>query len=170
MNAGAMGGWIFDIVDEVRMMSADGVARSVPGTSMGVAYRRCDGLKDAIALGAVLRPMARVDREAVSRQIDVYRRKRHESQPREPSAGCIFKNPPGGSAGRLIEESGLKGTRVGAAEVSRVHANFVVNLGGATSADVLELIRRVRADVRQATGVELEPEVLLYGKDWRSQL
>jgi UDP-N-acetylenolpyruvoylglucosamine reductase len=170
MNAGAMGGWIFDLVDEVRMMSTDGVVSTRPGNTMGVAYRRCEALSDAIALDAVLRPMARVDMEAVSRQIDVYRRKRHESQPREPSAGCIFKNPPGASAGRLIEESGLKGTRVGAAEVSRVHANFVVNLGGATSAEVLELIRRVRAEVRQATGVELEPEVLLYGKEWRSLL
>ncbi len=170
MNAGAMGGWIFDIVDEVTMMTANGEVRTLAGTSMGVAYRSCAGLTDAIALGAVLRPMARSDAEAVGRQIDVYRRKRHESQPREPSAGCIFKNPPGASAGRLIEESGLKGTRVGAAEVSRVHANFVVNLGGATSADVLELIRRVRAEVRHAKGVDLEPEVLLYGKEWRSQL
>jgi UDP-N-acetylmuramate--alanine ligase len=170
MNAGAMGGWIFDIVDEVRLMSADGAVHTVPAASMGVEYRCCAGLRDAIALDAVLRPMARADTEAVGRQIDVYRRKRHESQPREPSAGCIFKNPPGASAGRLIEESGLKGARVGGAEVSRVHANFVVNLGGATSADVLGLIRRVRAEVRQAKGVDLQPEVLLYGRDWKEEL
>jgi len=82
----------------------------------------------------------------------------------------MFKNPPGGSAGRLIEESGLKGARVGGAEVSRVHANFVINCGNATSADVLELVRRVREGVRKAKGVDLEPEVLLYGKDWRDVL
>jgi len=170
MNAGAMGGWIFDIVDEVRVMSADGAVRTLPRASMNVDYRHCAELRDAIALGAVLRPMSRADAGTVGRQIDDYRRKRHESQPREPSAGCIFKNPPGASAGRLIEESGLKGARVGGAEVSRVHANFFVNRGDATSADVLELVRQVRAAVRQAKGVDLEPEVLLYGKDWRDVL
>jgi UDP-N-acetylmuramate--L-alanine ligase/UDP-N-acetylenolpyruvoylglucosamine reductase len=170
MNAGAMGGWIFDIVDEVRLMAADGTVHTLPAASMGVEYRSCAALREAIALDAALRPMTKAETADVGRQIDVYRRKRHETQPREPSAGCIFKNPPGASAGRLIEESGLKGTRVGGAEVSRVHANFIVNTGGATSGDVLELIRRVRAEVRQAKGVELEPEVLLYGRDWEAEL
>jgi UDP-N-acetylmuramate--alanine ligase len=170
MNAGAMGGWIFDIVDEVRVMSMEGVVSEMPRSTMNVDYRYCGELRTAIALGAVLRPMAKSDALAVGRQIDDYRRKRHESQPREPSAGCIFKNPPGASAGRLIEESGLKGARVGGAEVSRVHANFVINVGDATGADVLELVRRVRAGVRQAKGVDLEPEVLLYGKEWRDVL
>jgi UDP-N-acetylmuramate--alanine ligase len=166
MNAGAMGGWIFDVVDEVRLMSMDGVVTTMPRSAMKVDYRFCAELREAIALGAILRPMSKVDPSAVGRQIDDYRRKRHESQPREPSAGCIFKNPPGESAGRLIEESGMKGARVGGAEVSRVHANFMVNCGGATSEDVLELVRKVRAAVRQAKGVDLEPEVLLYGKNW----
>jgi UDP-N-acetylenolpyruvoylglucosamine reductase len=170
MNAGAMGGWIFDIVDEVRLMSMAGAVSSLPRASMNVDYRHCGELREAIALGAVLRPMAMSDAPTVGRQIDDYRRRRHESQPREPSAGCIFKNPPGASAGRLIDESGLKGARVGGAEVSRVHANFVVNRGDATSEDVLELVRRVRAGVRQAKGVDLEPEVLLYGKEWRDVL
>jgi len=106
----------------------------------------------------------------VARQMDVYKKKRQESQPREPSAGCIFKNPTGNSAGRLIDESGLKGERVGDAEVSTVHANFIVNRGNASGADVLELVRRVRARVRQVKGVELEPEVLLYGKKWKDVL
>ncbi|HTU03711.1 MAG TPA: UDP-N-acetylmuramate dehydrogenase, partial [Candidatus Sulfotelmatobacter sp.] len=170
MNAGAMGGWIFDIVDEVRLMSPEGAVSTLPRSSMNVDYRQCAELREAIALSAVLRPLARSDAGAVGRKIDDYRRKRHETQPREPSAGCIFKNPPGASAGRLIEESGLKGARVGGAEVSRVHANFVVNRGDATSADILELVRRVRAGVRKAKGVDLEPEVLLYGKDWRDVL
>jgi UDP-N-acetylenolpyruvoylglucosamine reductase len=170
MNAGAMGGWIFDVVDEVRMMSMDGTVSVVPRGAMHVDYRHCGELGAAVALGAVLRPKAPAASDSVSRQIDAYRRKRHESQPREPSAGCVFKNPPGGSAGRLIEESGLKGTRVGGAEVSRTHANFVINAGGATSADILELVRRVRAAVREAKGVDLEPEVMLYGRDWRDVL
>jgi UDP-N-acetylenolpyruvoylglucosamine reductase len=170
MNAGAMGGWIFDIVDEVRLMSLDGAATTLARSAMRVDYRHCDDLRDAVALAAILRPASQADAAEVGRRIDGYRRKRRESQPREPSAGCIFKNPPGGSAGRLIEESGLKGSRVGDAEVSRVHANFVVNRGNATSADVLELVRQVRRRVRQATGVDLEPEVLLYGKEWRDVL
>jgi len=170
MNAGAMGGWIFDVVDEVRLMSMGGVVSEVPRASMTIDYRHCAELHDAIALGAVMRPLAATDGASVARQIDEYRKKRHESQPREPSAGCIFKNPPGTSAGRLIDESGLKGTRVGGADVSRVHANFMINTGDATSADVLELVRRVRAGVLQAKGVDLEPEVLLYGKEWRDVL
>src|SRR6185295_6890712 len=110
------------------------------------------------------------DADAIGRQIDVYRKKRHESQPREPSAGCIFKNPAGTSAGRLIDECGLKGERVGDAEISRVHANFIVNRGQASGSDVLELVRRVRARVQQAKGIDLQPEVLLYGKNWKDVL
>lgn len=170
MNAGAMGGWMFDVVEEVRLMTMAGEVKTLAKADMHVEYRHCAELHHAIALGALLRPAAQADAAAVSRQIDVYRRKRHESQPREPSAGCIFKNPPGNSAGRLIDQAGLKGERVGDAEVSAVHANFIVNRGHATGADVLELVRRVRARVRQATGVELEPEVLLYGKKWQDVL
>ncbi|MCW5548684.1 MAG: UDP-N-acetylmuramate dehydrogenase [Opitutaceae bacterium] len=170
MNAGAMGGWMFDVVEQVRLMTPDGEIRTLAKADMHVGYRHCAELQQAVALGAVLRPAAQSESAAISRQIDVYRRKRHESQPREPSAGCIFKNPPGESAGRLIDRSGLKGERVGDAEVSRVHANFIVNRGRATAADVLELVRRVRDRVRQTTGVELEPEVLLYGRAWRDVL
>jgi UDP-N-acetylenolpyruvoylglucosamine reductase len=170
MNAGAMGGWIFDVVDEVRIMAMDGSVRAVARTAMDVDYRRCAELQGAIALGAVIRPLSKTDAASVARKVDDYRKKRHESQPREPSAGCIFKNPPGNSAGRLIEESGLKGTRVGGAEVSRVHANFMINRGDATGADILELVRQVRAGVMRAKGIDLEPEVLLYGKEWSDVL
>ena len=170
MNAGAMGGWMFDVVEEVEVVTLEGDVKRLPRAEMHVQYRHCAELQQAIAVGALLRPIAQVDMQAVNRQIDVYRRKRQESQPREPSAGCIFKNPPGNSAGRLIDESGLKGERVGDAEVSPVHANFIVNRGHATGADVLELVRRVRARVREAKGVELEPEVLLFGKKWKDVL
>ncbi|QYM78080.1 UDP-N-acetylmuramate dehydrogenase [Horticoccus luteus] len=170
MNAGAMGGWTFDVVEAVTLMDADGTVRTLPKAEMEVGYRHCAELKNAVALGALLRPAAQVEADAVNRQLDVYRRKRQESQPREPSAGCIFKNPPGTSAGRLIDESGLKGARVGEAEVSAVHANFIVNRGGATAGDVLELVRHVRARVRRATGVELEPEVILFGQTWEETL
>ncbi len=170
MNAGAMGGWMFDVVEEVRVMTLAGEVQVLAKAAMHVDYRHCAELHHAIALGALLRPAASADAEAVARQIDVYRRKRQESQPREPSAGCVFKNPPGNSAGRLIDECGLKGERVGDAEVSTVHANFIINRGAATGADVLELVRRVRARVRQVKGVDLQPEVMLYGREWRDVL
>lgn len=172
MNAGAMGGWMFDVVEEVRVMARDGAVRTYRKAEMKVDYRHCAELEAAIALEAVLRP-ARVapgEDETIRRQIDAYRDKRHQSQPREPSAGCMFKNPPGDSAGRLIDAAGLKGERVGGAEVSTVHANFIINRGGATSADVIALVRRVRERVQGASGVTLEPEVLLYGGDWRKEL
>ncbi len=170
MNAGAMGGWMFDVVEEVQLITMDGEVRTLAKAAMHVEYRHCAELHHAIALGALLRPASQADATAVKRQMDAYSQKRHESQPREPSAGCIFKNPPGNSAGRLIDESGLKGERVGDAEVSPTHANFIVNRGRASAADVLELVRRVRARVQQAKGVELEPEVLLYGKNWKDVL
>lgn len=170
MNAGAMGGWMFDVVEEVRLMTLQGEIRTLKKAEMHVDYRHCAELHDAIALGAWLRPAANADSADIRRQIDVYQKKRVESQPREPSAGCIFKNPPGSSAGRLIDESGLKGERVGDAEVSAVHANFIVNRGHATSADIIGLVRKVRARVKAAKGVDLEPEVLLYGADWRDVL
>jgi len=170
MNAGAMGGWTFDVVEEVRLLRADGHIVQLPKAEMDVDYRRCGGLDEAVALGAWVRPKACQDPEAVAAQIETYRRKRQASQPREPSAGCIFKNPQGDSAGRLIDECGLKGQRVGDALVSPVHANFIVNSGSATATDVITLVRRVRAAVRLRKGIDLEPEVILYGKDWKSVL
>ncbi len=170
MNAGAMGGWMFDVVEEVRTLSLAGEPRTFRKDELHIDYRHCAELEQAIAVAATLRPAAQADATAIQRQIEGYRKKRQESQPREPSAGCIFKNPQGDSAGRLIDSAGLKGTRVGDAEVSSVHANFIVNRGAATGADVLELVRRVRAGVRAAHGVDLEPEVLLYGKSWTDVL
>lgn len=170
MNAGAMGGWMFDVVEEVRLMTMQGEVRTMKKAEMHVDYRHCAELHEAIALGAWLRPAASAQADDIRRQIDVYQKKRVESQPREPSAGCIFKNPPNLSAGRLIDESGLKGERVGDAEVSTVHANFIVNRGHATSADIIALVKKVRARVKQARGVDLEPEVLLYGAEWKDVL
>jgi UDP-N-acetylmuramate--alanine ligase len=170
MNAGAMGGWMFDVVEEVQLMTMAGEVRTLKKSEMHVTYRHCAELHDNIALGAWLRPMAVGVATEIRLQIDVYQKKRVESQPREPSAGCIFKNPPGASAGRLIDEAGLKGERVGDAEVSTVHANFIVNRGHATSADIIGLVRKIRARVKSARGIDLEPEVLLYGHEWRDVL
>ena len=170
MNAGAMGGWTFDVVDEVHLMTLAGEKRVMKKAEMHFDYRHCEELETAVALGALLQPAAAGDSAAIKRQIETYQKKRQETQPREPSAGCIFKNPPGTSAGKVIDECGLKGERVGGAMVSPVHANFIVNTGGATAADVIELARRVRAKVKALRGIELHPEVMLFGARWEDVL
>ena len=170
MNAGAMGGWMFDVVAELHLMTWPGEVRHMPKAELHVAYRHCAELQDTIALGAYLQPAAHATAAAIRHQIEVYQKQRVESQPREPSAGCIFKNPPGTTAGRLIDELGLKGERVGDAVVSPVHANFIVNRGAATSADIIGLVRKIRAQVKSARGIDLEPEVLLFGQEWRDVL
>ncbi len=170
MNAGAMGGWMFDVVEEVSAMTMDGEIRTLKKSEMHVDYRHCAELHDAIALGALLKPASQSEAASIAKQIEAYKEKRQKSQPREPSAGCIFKNPPNDSAGRLIDVSGLKGERVGDAEVSPTHANFIVNRGDASAGDVIALVRRVRARVHEAQGVMLEPEVILYGKQWKDVL
>jgi UDP-N-acetylmuramate dehydrogenase len=106
----------------------------------------------------------RREKKAVREAMAAYIKKRKESQPLQyPSAGSIFKNPPGDSAGRLIEEAGLKGEQVGGAQISMLHANFIVNLGGATASDVLMLINRARKTVLECFGIELKLEVKVIG-------
>jgi UDP-N-acetylmuramate--L-alanine ligase/UDP-N-acetylenolpyruvoylglucosamine reductase len=170
MNAGAMGGWMFDVVESVELVTLDGERRTLAKAAMHVDYRHCAELETAIATAATLVATGVVASSDVSTRIDQNRDKRKKSQPREPSAGCIFKNPPSDSAGRLIDASGLKGTREGDAEVSPVHANFIVNHSQASATDVIALVRRVRAEVEKRQGVRLEPEVLLYGKEWKDVL
>lgn len=166
MNAGAMGGWMFEVVSSVRMMLPSGETRTLRTDELHVAYRECLELKESIALGAVIKPVGVADATAVRERIAAFQARRHETQPRESSAGCMFKNPEGSSAGLEIDRAGLKGFRIGDAEVSPVHANFIVNRGHATSADVVAVMREVRARVREARGVELEPEVQLFGGKW----
>ena len=171
MNAGAMGGWIFDIVESVVFLSKDGTLVERKTEELEIGYRKCAELMDTVAIEAVLRPQSIEASESNIRgKIDTYAKKRKESQPREPSAGCIFKNPEGDSAGRLIDELGLKGTMVGGAAISETHGNFIINRGGATSSDVIELVRLARRVAKEKRGVELEPEALLYGGRWEDVL
>jgi len=107
---------------------------------------------------------------ALREAIGVYQSKRKESQPREPSAGCIFKNPENDSAGRLIEELGLKGTVIGGAEISETHGNFIINRGGASSGDVIELMKLARRVAKVRRSVDLEPEAMLFGGQWKEAL
>ncbi len=171
MNAGAMGGWMFDVVKSVRFVTLGGSLMEADASELSVGYRHCRELENAIALDAVLLAKAVGQEEAELRKaIDVYQSKRKESQPREPSAGCIFKNPDGGSAGQLIDELGLKGTMIGGAEISQIHGNFIVNRGGAKSEDVIELVRLVRREAKRRSSIDLEPEALLYGAEWKEVL
>ena len=165
MNAGAMGGALFDVAESVRLMSYDGMVHDRAARELGAGYRGCPALTTHIALSAVLRGRPGSP-EVIRQRMNEYSRKRWRSQPAAPSAGCIFKNPgPTIPAGRLIEELGLKGRRVGGAVVSTVHGNFIVNEGGATAADVLELIAQIKARARAERGIELHTEVEIIGED-----
>ncbi len=165
MNAGAMGSWIFNVIHTVRFMDRRGEVREMPGTEAGAQYRECPLFRSHLALGAVLQGTP-ADRATIDRRMTASNTKRWSSQPRQPSAGCTFKNPhPEMPAGKLLDEMGLKGTRVGDVMVSDTHANFFVNLGQATANDVLSLIELVKTRVREARGIELETEVEIVGED-----
>ena len=166
MNAGAMGSWMFDLVERVQFIDAAGKYQDWPKEAFHFGYRKVEEISHGIALGAILRSAQSDAETAIRGRIDSYSNARKESQPRGASAGCIFKNPDGNYAGKLIDELGIKGMRVGAAEVSEVHGNFIINHGGASAADVVELVRRVRAKVKAGSGYILEPEVLLVGRTW----
>lgn len=163
MNAGAMGSWLFDVVDRIRFMDHDGRIQERAAGEINVEYRGCPLFRTHIALGAVLKGQA-APAEAIAARMTQFSQKRWESQPAAPSAGCIFKNPPSIPAGKLIDELGLKGTRVGGAMVSDVHGNFIVNDGSATASDVLGLIEVIKQRARTARGIELETEVEILGE------
>jgi UDP-N-acetylenolpyruvoylglucosamine reductase len=163
MNAGAMGSAVFDVVESVRLMGFNGTVHEQSALELAAAYRGCPALKRHIALTAVLRGQPD-SRETIEQRMIEYSRKRWKSQPAAPSAGCIFKNPPSIPAGKLIDELGLKGTRVGGAVVSAEHGNFIVNSGTATARDILDLIEIIRKRARAERGIELETEVELIGE------
>jgi UDP-N-acetylenolpyruvoylglucosamine reductase len=164
MNAGAMGGATFDAVESVRLMDFDGHVRELTPKEMSVEYRSCAALKTTIALGVVFKCRPAPSGE-IEQRMKAFNEKRWESQPAAPSAGCTFKNPPTIPAGKLIDELGLKGTRVGGAVVSAKHGNFIVNEGSATARDVLELIAILQQRAKAERGIELHTEVEIIGVD-----
>ena len=163
MNAGAMGGATFDAVELVRLMAFDGSVRDWAPPEMAVAYRGCATLKDHIALEAVFKGI-HAPRPEIEQRMREFSEKRWAAQPAAPSAGCIFKNPAAIPAGKLIEELGLKGTRIGGAVVSAEHGNFIVNEGGATAHDVLELIAVLQRRAKDERGIDLQTEVEIIGE------
>jgi len=164
MNAGAMNGWTFEAVESLRYMDHAGVAHERPARDVETTYRSCPLLKSAVALGAVLKGRP-APREQIEAKLAECQQKRWTSQPKEPSAGCIFKNTKTVPAGKLVDELGLKGTRVGGEVVSDVHGNFIINDGSATARDVLALIEVIRTTARAERGIELETEVEIVGED-----
>jgi UDP-N-acetylmuramate dehydrogenase len=165
MNAGSRHGEIGDVVVEVHGVSARERV-TIPKKEAGFAYRRSD-FPSRTVLTSVRLQCDDPRNEEISKLKQHARdllKKRHASQPKQRSAGSIFKNPDGDYAGRLIEEAGLKGTQEGGAMISDVHANFIVNLGGATSADVVTLASRAQARVQEKFGVALQWEVRRAGR------
>lgn len=165
MNAGTNLGSLQDVLVEVTLLTPEGEVETIPAERLGLGYRRSNlqGRDDVVVLTAriQLRPG---DPAEIRRRMEEHLAYRNARQPIHlPNAGSIFKNPPGDFAGRLIEAVGLKGARVGDAQFSELHANFIVNLGHATAADVLELIARAKERVAERFGIALEEEVRIWG-------
>jgi UDP-N-acetylmuramate dehydrogenase len=165
MNAGAFGGEIGNIVEYVDGVDAYGQLQRFPRSALRFGYRRFD-LPPGFIVTRLEFLLHSADRAAIHAKRDDAKRRREAHQPLGyPNAGSIFKNPPGQHAGRLIEAVGMKGERHGGARVAEQHANFIVNVGGATAADVRALMVEAARRVWEATGVRLEPEIKLVG-DW----
>ncbi|MFL6515555.1 MAG: UDP-N-acetylmuramate--L-alanine ligase [Chthoniobacterales bacterium] len=164
MNAGAMGSQLFENVVRVRYLDGDGQGHvALPG-DFDVRYRHVADLEKNYAVSAVFRAHPATADEIV-RKLEASQEKRRSSQPSAKSAGCIFKNPDSCPAGKLVDELGLKDTHVGKARISDVHGNFIVNDGGATASEVLQLIEQIKATAREKRGIELETEVQIVGQD-----
>jgi UDP-N-acetylmuramate--alanine ligase len=163
MNAGAMGAQTFENVVLVRYLDANGEAHTKTRDQLKVYYRNFPLLEKNFAVSAVFRGEP-APLEEIVRKLEASQEKRRTSQPAAKSAGCIFKNPDSCPAGKLVEELGLKNLCVGKARVSEVHGNFIVNDGGATAAEMLELIEKIKATARTKRGIELETEVQIVGE------
>jgi UDP-N-acetylmuramate--alanine ligase len=163
MNAGAMGGQTFEHVVRVRYLDAEGNSHTKTRDELEVHYRNFPLLKTNFAVSATFRAQP-ASSEEIERKLSESQEKRRTTQPIAKSAGCIFKNPDSIPAGKLVDELGLKNSGVGKARVSDVHGNFIVNDGGATATEVLELIDRIKATAKAKRGIDLETEVQIVGE------
>jgi UDP-N-acetylenolpyruvoylglucosamine reductase len=164
MNAGAMGTETFDQVVSVRFLDLDGLIKEKPLAEIAHRYRSVPEFEERFVLGARLRGKP-VEPTSIEAGLEASRVKRRTSQPIGASAGCAFKNPGICGAGKLVDELGLKGKRVGKAVVSDVHGNFIVNEGGATAREVLDLVAQIQEIAQRERGVQLEMEVKVIGED-----
>jgi UDP-N-acetylmuramate dehydrogenase len=147
------------------MLNPAGELVSEPREKLELSYRQWSGGHETVIIAAVF-ALKQGDKQEIKATCSEYLHRRKEKQPQHlASAGSFFKNPPGQTAGRLIEEAGLKGYRVGGAMVSPRHANFIVNTGTATAGDILALMRKVQSTVFERSGIMLEPEVQILEND-----
>jgi UDP-N-acetylmuramate dehydrogenase len=166
-NAGAHGGEIGARVEWVAGIGGTGQPARLSREELSFRYRSVR-LPAGFVVTETLFALEPADGARVLGKTRENLASRRATQPLNyPNAGCFFKNPPGNHASRLIDQAGLKGFRVGAMEVSRKHANFIVNLGGGTAADALRLVEEIRARVEKAHGVRIETEVMVVGEEAR---
>lgn len=165
MNAGAYDGEMKDIVTGAKVVDRQGNCREIDQAELSFGYRHSALQGDDLIVAMVALNLYPADPDAIQAKMDELAARRRAKQPLDlPSAGSTFRRPPGYYAGTLIDQAGLKGRRVGDAQVSELHAGFIVNRGQATAADVLALIAIVQAEVRQQFGVMLEPELKIVGE------
>jgi UDP-N-acetylmuramate dehydrogenase len=162
MNAGAYGGETKDILIEARGVDRAGNLHRFGNAAMGFSYRHCGVPDDVIFTSALFQGRAG-DPEQIAAEMAAIREKREASQPRNRTGGSTFKNPPGQSAWKLVDDAGCRGLAVGGAQVSELHSNFLINLGNATASDIETLGETVRARVKAHCGVELEWEIKRIG-------
>lgn len=166
MNAGAYDGEMRNIIKSVRVLKTDGTFVDLSNEELGFGYRKSSLQGSGGIVVAVTLELAFGDKTDIQAKMTEFNRLRTTKQPLDkPSAGSMFKRPPGYFAGTLIDQTGLKGYTVGGAQVSTKHAGFVVNIGGATCSDVLDLIKYVQTKIMEAHGVFLEIEPLVLGEE-----
>jgi UDP-N-acetylmuramate dehydrogenase len=162
MNGGAYGGETKDVLIEARGVDRQGRRRTFTNAEMGFSYRHCGVPDDVIFTQAVFQGSTG-DAEAIATEMDAIKKKREASQPRNRTGGSTFKNPKGHSAWKLVDEAGCRGLKVGKAQVSELHSNFLINVDGATAADIETLGETVRQRVKAHCGIELEWEIKRIG-------
>lgn len=165
MNAGAYGGELKDVIKNVTYLDEDGTVKTASAKDCGFGYRKSIFTGKKCVILSCTAELSKGDYAEIKSKMAELSAKRTEKQPLSvPSAGSTFKRPEGHFAGGLIEQAGLKGFSVGGAQVSEKHAGFVVNKGGATAADVTNLIKHIQKTVKEKFSVELEPEIKIIGK------
>jgi UDP-N-acetylmuramate dehydrogenase len=162
MNGGAYGAETKDVLIEARGVDRQGNLRTFSNAEMGFSYRHCGVSEDVIFTSATFQGRAG-DAEQIAAEMADIKRKREQSQPRNRTGGSTFKNPPGHSAWKLVDDAGCRGLKVGQAQVSELHSNFLISLDGATAADIERLGETVRARVKEKSGIELEWEIKRIG-------
>ena len=166
MNAGAYGGEIKDVLHSVTVLEENGAVTTVPAKDLELSYRHSAVEENNYIILSASFLLEEGDETEIRATMSDYSRRRLEKQPLEfPSAGSTFKRPEGMFAGKLIQDAGLRGFRVGDAQVSEKHCGFVINRGNATAKDLLELIAQVQTRVQEQFGVHLETEVRILGED-----